>query len=178
VGNDLARIQEDFDALFAASSVSAGFQYEVPSLSGTGWKLLQAGGAGAGFLFLPFLFAPIALLVGWLGGAFIGDLWQTGVRREKQGEIRNAVDERYRGTIPASVIQFENNWQDAVQHAIAELTRVFDQRCDDARAALQTALEKFSTESATAAEMRAKMDAIESRVRSVQKNLAKEEISL
>jgi GTPase SAR1 family protein len=177
VEKDFARIQGDLDALFKGSLLTAKFECQVPSLGSTGWTVLQAGGAGIGLIFLPF-FAPIALAAGWLGGAFIADLWQTGIRREKQGEIRNAVDERYRATIPASILEFERNWQEAGRLVIAELTHTFDQRCDEARIALQSALDNLLTASATAAEIRATMDVIESRIRSVQESLSQEESPL
>jgi GTPase SAR1 family protein len=178
IESELFASQVDLQSLFDpdGSPVATHFQLEEPKLGGGGWALLQIGGAGIGLLFLPF-FAPLAIIAGWFGGAFTADWLEQGAKREKLGEIRNAVDERYRGTITDSVAHFEKSWQEAVRSALTDLATDFDRRCDEARTALESALANLTDAARTASQLQSDMDAFESRILSVKQALLNEDFS-
>ena len=176
--SELSASQVDLQSLFDSEgpSASSHFRLEEPKLGGGGWALLQIGGAGIGLLFLPF-FAPLALIAGWFGGVFTADWLEQGARREKLGEIRNAVDERYRGTISDSVTHFEKSWQEAVKSAVTDLATDFDRRCDEARTALESALANLTDAARTASQLQSDLDAFESRILSVKQALLNEDFA-
>jgi GTPase SAR1 family protein len=176
IEGELSSSQADLQALFEkdGASVAIYFPSEQPTIDGGGLgTFLQIGGAGIGLLFLPF-FAPLALIAGWFGGAFTADWIEQGARREKLGEIRNAVDERYRGTISDSVSHFEMTWQVAVQSALKSLAADFDRRCSEARTALETALANLTNASRTASQLSADMNGLEARILAVKQSLLNE----
>jgi GTPase SAR1 family protein len=171
VESELSASQIDLQFLFDldGSPVTTHFKLEEPNLGGGGWALLQ-------LLFLPF-FAPLAIIAGWFGGAFTADWIEQGANREQLGKIRNAVDERYRGTISDSVAHFEKSWQDAVRSALTGLAADFDRRCDDARTALESALANLMDSARTASQLQSDMDTFESRILSVKQALLSEDFS-
>jgi hypothetical protein len=177
VESELSASQVDLQSLFDmdGSTFSTYFQLKEPTLGG-GSALLQIGGAGIGLLFLPF-FAPLAIIAGWFGGAFAADWIEQRSKRERLGEIRNAVDERYRGTISDSVAHFEKSWQEAVKSAMNDLAADFDRRCDEARTALESALTNLTDAARTASQLQSDMDAFESRILAVKQTLIDEDFS-
>jgi GTPase SAR1 family protein len=176
IESDISDSYVDLQALFEqeVSSSAPRFVLEPATLGKEGWALFQIGGAGIGLLFLPF-FAPLAIVAGWFGGVLAGGWIEGGVRREKLGEIRNAVDERYRGTISDCVSHFERTWHGAVQSALNGLASDFDRRCNETRIALKTALANLTDASNTAFQLRADMDALEARILAVKQSLFHED---
>jgi len=175
IENDFERLQEELVGLFhdqvGLCLVSTDLQSGTSTFGAGGWTLLQIGGAGVGLLFLPF-FAPLALMAGWFGGLFTAGILSDRARREKLGEIRNAVDVRYRGSIDGSVAAFNQTWDQAAAKAISGLAEGFDRRCGEIQISLDTAIANLTSASRTASQARADLDALESRARAVKASSA------
>jgi GTPase SAR1 family protein len=158
---------------FSASSSLTSSTIEPHELGNGGWTLFQIGGAGLGFLLLPF-FAPLAILAGWVGGVFAAGFLQEGARKEQLGKVRNAVDERYRGNITDSVERFRNAWKQAEESALKSLDDDSDRRCRDARSALEAALADLTAATSTAAQRAVELDTLTCRVQAVKRSLLDE----
>jgi hypothetical protein len=175
-GKRLADIEGNFGTVFEANCDALVTRYGVEftdAETGAGSVLLQVGGAGVGLLFVP-LFFPLAILAGWLGGAFASFFFETRARKDQLGRIRLSIDERYRGTIPGAVDQFEQAWDKAVRDALKELADAFERRCLEARNALTSARDKLTCAAQRAAEFRNELDRTEKRLLEVKQNLKSE----
>lgn len=175
-GKELADIEAGFGTVFHANFDALMTRHGVSVSStevGTGSMLLQLGGAGIGLLFVP-LFFPLAIFAGWIGGALASFLFESKARQEQLGKIRLSMDERYRGTIPGAVSQFEQAWDTAVQEALKELADAFERRCVEARSALVSALDKLTSATQSATELRNELGRTEKRLLDVKQQLMSE----
>jgi len=132
---------------------------------------LGLGAAGLGLFAFPLL---IPFAVGWLW-AIISDFFsESSAKQEQLGKVRISIDERYRGTIPSTIGQFEKSWNDAVQEALSELSNSFERRCNEANNALVSALDKLRSATQSAAEMKSDIERIENRLHEVKQSLMSE----
>jgi small GTP-binding protein len=176
---DLEGIQAKISTLFHSTFDAPWTPLQLPTstaVPGNRGGILQAGGAGVGLLFLPF-FAPLALLVGWLGGIFASGFFESSARQNELGKIRLSVDKRYRGIIPNAVQQFEDAWGKSAQDALKELDDSFERRCFEVTNALQNALEKLKNATHSAKEMKEHLDSVERCLFDVKRNLMNEGLS-
>ena len=132
---------------------------------------LGLGAAGLGLFAFPIL---IPFAVGWLW-AIISDFFsESSAKQEQLGKVRISIDERYRGTIPSTIAQFEKSWDDAVREALSELSNSFERRCNEANNALVSALDKLRSATQSAAEMKSDIERIENRLHEVKQSLMSE----
>lgn len=160
---------QDLMALFGPDEVSlTPAVIEVPVKLGS--RYFMIAGAGLGLAFLP-LFGPFAILAGWHGRGFLEEWLRDTGRRKKLGEIRNTLDQRYRGRIADSISHFQKVWHASVDEAVAALDTDFDCRSKEVQSALKSALAELTQAKRSSDKKSADLNGFEARIFAIKKLL-------